>query len=426
MHRSPLTTRAVSEPLGAVILIGIIALGVALLALAMLSQPPPMIIPRLDAAITNESTALFIRHDGGDPLQWGTFMVRVDGVDRTGFCSIVGGDDGGVWHIGEVLFDPGTGETVPPDLVQIIYTGGRSPVLLVSQELDPDRQSPIPTFPTVPTTVPTTAAPTTATPTPTPGIPPAAAFTADTAGGTAPLTVRFTDRSTGSPTSWLWNFGDASGGSVQNPVHTYTAAGTYTVSLTAANGYGNDTVTKDGYVIVTPPKGYAEISLQKQSGKWHIADGTYLQFRVTDAWGSIIVDGRRYSPWPGETVRMAIVGDQQGWITISPTAIETFEFDDVALSIAGEQVAEGRIRWTGADIIGYTDVESTLTLVVDGKSAETLLNVDGRTIIDGVNRSAITVKGLIPGGSGMLQLNPDSRPTGSVELIGGAASWELR
>ena len=43
--------------------------------------------------------------------------------------------------------------------------------------------------------------------------------------------ILFTDNSTGSPTSWSWNFGDGTTSNLQNPTHTYTA-GTYTVSLT--------------------------------------------------------------------------------------------------------------------------------------------------------------------------------------------------
>ena len=66
----------------------------------------------------------------------------------------------------------------------------------------------------------------------------------------APRMVAFT--STSSPTSWSWAFGDGSANStVQNPMHTYTAAGTYNVSLTAANGAGSNTTVKSGYVVVT-------------------------------------------------------------------------------------------------------------------------------------------------------------------------------
>ncbi len=79
-----------------------------------------------------------------------------------------------------------------------------------------------------------------------------AAFIAAPTSGTAPLAVQFTDTSTGSPASWSWNFGDGGTSTLQNPSHTYTTAGTYTVSLTARNAAGtSDIETKTGFIQVT-------------------------------------------------------------------------------------------------------------------------------------------------------------------------------
>jgi len=83
--------------------------------------------------------------------------------------------------------------------------------------------------------------------------PPVAAFTGTPTSGTFPLTVNFTDQSTENPTGWAWTFGDGGSSSQQNPSHTYTAAGTYTVTLTASNAYGSDGETKTGYVTVSDP-----------------------------------------------------------------------------------------------------------------------------------------------------------------------------
>jgi uncharacterized membrane protein len=77
----------------------------------------------------------------------------------------------------------------------------------------------------------------------------------------APLTVQFTDLSTNSPTSWDWNFGDGTHATIQNPSHTYTSPGTYTVILTATNAGGSDVETKVGYITVTGT-GMPTISLQ--------------------------------------------------------------------------------------------------------------------------------------------------------------------
>ena len=84
---------------------------------------------------------------------------------------------------------------------------------------------------------------------------PVAAFAADVTTGQAPLAVHFTDQSTNSPTSWAWTFGDGTTATTQSPIHTYAAAGTYDVSLTATNAGGPGSLTKTGYIVVAaaPP-----------------------------------------------------------------------------------------------------------------------------------------------------------------------------
>jgi len=76
-------------------------------------------------------------------------------------------------------------------------------------------------------------------------------FSADITAGVAPLTVRFTDESTGDPKFWSWDFGDGNTSTAQNPVHTYRAPGTYTVNLTVSTGTGSATLSRPGYITVT-------------------------------------------------------------------------------------------------------------------------------------------------------------------------------
>lgn len=65
-------------------------------------------------------------------------------------------------------------------------------------------------------------------------------------------TVIFTDRSTGDPTFWQWDFGDGSGGSQdQNPVHCYATDGTFAVSLTVSNGSDSNTTSR--FIPVSDP-----------------------------------------------------------------------------------------------------------------------------------------------------------------------------
>jgi PKD repeat protein len=74
-------------------------------------------------------------------------------------------------------------------------------------------------------------------------------FSADVVNGNVPLTVNFTDSSTGIPDYWTWDFGDGSAvDHTQNPTHIYTNTGTYTVSLTVSNALGWDNETKASYI----------------------------------------------------------------------------------------------------------------------------------------------------------------------------------
>lgn len=82
---------------------------------------------------------------------------------------------------------------------------------------------------------------------------PTAEFSGTPTSGQSPLLVSFTDLSSGSVTSWSWTFGDGGSSTAQNPSHTYTAAGSFSVTLTATGPGGSDGVTKNGYITVTAP-----------------------------------------------------------------------------------------------------------------------------------------------------------------------------
>ena len=82
---------------------------------------------------------------------------------------------------------------------------------------------------------------------------PAADFNASETAGYAPFVVDFTDLSapgTSPITSWAWDFGDDETSEEQNPAHSYTDAGTYSVALTVATAVGTGTETKTDYIMV--------------------------------------------------------------------------------------------------------------------------------------------------------------------------------
>ena len=75
------------------------------------------------------------------------------------------------------------------------------------------------------------------------GTDPVAGFTPSVVSGNAPLQVDFTNTSSPGFSGYSWTFGDLNTSSQTNPSNTYTAPGTYVVTLTGLNGACNDTAT---------------------------------------------------------------------------------------------------------------------------------------------------------------------------------------
>ena len=82
-----------------------------------------------------------------------------------------------------------------------------------------------------------------------------AAFTVDVDKGCAPLLVRFTDRSTGGPTSWFWDFGNGITSTDPSPLAQipFSTPGVITVTLTVNNGTETSTFPMN-ITVLDPPK----------------------------------------------------------------------------------------------------------------------------------------------------------------------------
>lgn len=77
-------------------------------------------------------------------------------------------------------------------------------------------------------------------------------FEAVPTSGAAPLLdVQFTDLSADNPTAWAWDFGDGGTSAIENPTHTFTSPGAYTVSLTVTTSAGGGTAVKTDYINVS-------------------------------------------------------------------------------------------------------------------------------------------------------------------------------
>jgi PKD repeat protein len=82
--------------------------------------------------------------------------------------------------------------------------------------------------------------------------PPVTDFAANPTSGTAPLTVSFTNLSTGA-TNYAWTFGDGNTSALADPANTYTNPGTYSVTLTAVGAGGTNALTRTSYILAAYP-----------------------------------------------------------------------------------------------------------------------------------------------------------------------------
>ncbi len=140
------------------------------------------------------------------------------------------------------------------------------------------------------TTLPTTPPVTTPPVTPSPGAP-VAAFELSPSQGRPPLNVSFTDRSTGVPRAWIWEFGDGSVSTEQHPSHIYTSDGLKTVNLTAINDLGSNTTV--GYVTVGSAPFAAFSATPRTIGAGRSVAFTDRSLGTPTAWAWEFGDGTR-------------------------------------------------------------------------------------------------------------------------------------
>lgn len=126
------------------------------------------------------------------------------------------------------------------------------------------------------------------------GTDPQASFSASPLSGEVPLTVGFTDTSTGDFDTWEWAFGDGGTSTDQHPTHEYTDSGVYTVTLTIDGPLGSTTETKPAYISVLPVGAdpQADFSASPLSGEVPLTVGfTDTSTGDIDTWGWAFGDG---------------------------------------------------------------------------------------------------------------------------------------
>lgn len=81
---------------------------------------------------------------------------------------------------------------------------------------------------------------------------PVADFSSSVTSGCSPLSVTFTDKSTGNPQFWNWDFGNGQLSNSKTPNAVSYAPGTYTVTLVVRNSDGVNSITKTNLIVSNP------------------------------------------------------------------------------------------------------------------------------------------------------------------------------
>lgn len=144
---------------------------------------------------------------------------------------------------------------------------------------------------------------------------PTAIFTESTSGST----VTFTDGSMNA-TAWQWNFGDSQTSNQQNPSHTYTANGSYTVTLIVSNSCGSDTITSivlidvgiNDPIALNGVNVYPNPASEVFNVSFGIAIGGQVSIEMFDAQGKLVTAKNAENIVAGQVVALDVTTVETG------------------------------------------------------------------------------------------------------------------
>ncbi|MDX9694685.1 MAG: FISUMP domain-containing protein [Bacteroidales bacterium] len=204
--------------------------------------------------------------------------------------------------------------------------------------------------------------------------------------------IKFTDSSLYDPIGWLWDFGDGSTSTLENPSHVYNVPGNYTVSLTATNPYGSKTKTLTDYITVYDTlvtdydnNSYKVVKIGKQY--WmaenlkttHYADGTALFDGTGSGDLSDDITSKYYFAYDNNVSNVAIYGRLYTWAAVmngaassnaNPSGVQGVcpdnwhvpskaEWDQMISFLGGADIAGSKLKATGYDYWMYPNTAAS-------------------------------------------------------------------
>jgi PKD repeat protein len=167
---------------------------------------------------------------------------------------------------------------------------------------------------------------------------------ADPIAGTAPLTVRFTDQSSGDITSWRWNLGDGTivqgaGGDARDFTHTYNTPNSsgYTVVL-ALKWPGGKPVLEEKAVVT--------VLACSEAANTELSEAKLAIQSLLSAAGGTALDAP-VAGWDGSSGKVTAGGiDAASYLRVWKYFKAAYDFDDHGTVVSGTDVSWGCIEWT--------------------------------------------------------------------------------
>ena len=150
--------------------------------------------------------------------------------------------------------------------------------------------------------------------------------------------IAFTDTSSNTPTSWLWNFGDGTTSTLQNPTKQYTTSGTFTVSLKATNSVGSDTETKANIITVTL-RTYSLIfaSTGNENGDSNmVSESAFIPVESIEYGNSRAISLTSYQPLSQKDYEYRVYDKDNNFIAVWQDVQTQFSYDHSINQNAGE------------------------------------------------------------------------------------------
>lgn len=212
-------------------------------------------------------------------------------------------------------------------------------------------------------------------------------------------TVSFSNLSTNA-TSYQWTFGDGATSTAQNPTHTFSSSGLFTVRLIAI-GSGNlhDTLTRTNYIRVTVPNVTvsSNTSICPGGSTTLTANGagSYSWYPVT---GLNIVTGASVSASPTTNTTYNVIGiDQYGCLDTAQVTVSVSNSVTVSINPSGAVLCSGNsVNLTASGATNYTwypalNLNTTTGATVSASPSSTTVYYAIGTATCGTDTESITV-----------------------------------